>query len=231
MLLRGFAVQGRSSLSVRHAILFDVRQYQQSREVPRNQMIRCELVPKRLPLLFKPVQDIAFAGQICSEHLHRGKYFRYISVGLRILRWKCLECHEEHARLSLMMMSLFVLAETKISPTLYTPRPLPTIRGCSEGLALMIRKSRMVLAAVEKIYKRAGKKKSEATPDKRNIRRRRTRTHFDNRTHTHVHTSTYKCVHTHTHAGSYTNDHPRTRTYPRKHATHTREQTYTSGHT
>ena len=102
-------------------------------------------------------------------------------------------------------------------------------RGTS--LALMIRKSRMVLAAVEKIYKRAGKKKSEATPDKRNIRRRRTRTHFDNRTHTHVHTSTYKCVHTHTHAGSYTNDHPRTRTYPRKHATHTREQTYTSGHT
>jgi hypothetical protein len=33
---------------------------------------------------------------------------------------------------------LFVLTETKISPNLYTPRVLPTIRGGLEGLALMI---------------------------------------------------------------------------------------------
>jgi hypothetical protein len=42
---------------------------------------------------------------------------------------------------------LFVLAETKISPKIYTPRVLPTIRDCLEGLALMIWTSRMVLAA------------------------------------------------------------------------------------
>ncbi len=42
---------------------------------------------------------------------------------------------------------LFVLAETKISPKLYTQRVLPTIRGCLEGLALMVWKSRMVLAS------------------------------------------------------------------------------------
>ena len=37
-----------------------------------------------------------------------------------------------------MMMFLFVLAETKISPKLHTPRVLPTIRVCLEGLELMI---------------------------------------------------------------------------------------------
>ncbi len=36
------------------------------------------------------------------------------------------------------------LAETKISPKLYTPRVLPTIRGCLEGLALMMKQPRMV---------------------------------------------------------------------------------------
>ena len=38
----------------------------------------------------------------------------------------------------MMMMSLFVLAETKISTKLYTPSVLPTIRGCLEGLTLMV---------------------------------------------------------------------------------------------
>jgi hypothetical protein len=39
----------------------------------------------------------------------------------------------------MMMMSLFVLAETKNrSQAPYTFRKVRTIRGCSEGLALMI---------------------------------------------------------------------------------------------
>jgi hypothetical protein len=38
----------------------------------------------------------------------------------------------------MMRCLLFVLAETKISPKIYTPRVFPTIRGCLEGLALMI---------------------------------------------------------------------------------------------
>ena len=37
-----------------------------------------------------------------------------------------------------LMMIFFFLAETKISPKLYTPWVLPTIRGCLEGLALMV---------------------------------------------------------------------------------------------
>jgi hypothetical protein len=35
-------------------------------------------------------------------------------------------------------MSFIVLAETKISPKIYTPRVLPTIRVCLEGLSLII---------------------------------------------------------------------------------------------
>ena len=45
--------------------------------------------------------------------------------------------HSWHVRgvsaVSVMMMSLFGLAETKIIPKLYTPRVLPTIPGCLES--------------------------------------------------------------------------------------------------